>query len=402
MPPLGEPSADALPGHGLTCFVIGPIGNRLAKIGSEQRAIYEDALAVMEEIILPACSSLGLEPVRADGLSRAGELTDQIFRRLRDDDIVIADLTGANANVMYELGLRHTRNKLTLQVGEDGKLPFDVNVIRTVMFTRSPHGFITARNELRQLLEAGIAGEWDPVSATRVWKALEDEPSPSDDDEPESDDGGSPLPDEPPPDDSDPGLVDRVAAAEEAQDRLLTAVNGIAAQLELLATIAEEQTKKMEASDARGLGMRGRLSVAIQFAAELDQIANNLALHVQDYVDAMGTTSAGWVAIVDHVQDDPDQLGSPEFQELGQTIRAGAADARGAVSGMSELVESMKGTAKYTKVLRPPTNRIADLLRDFSNATAAYDEVDRRLQGLGIGLPPPDDVEGPRSPVENG
>ena len=67
--------------------------------------------------------------MRADGLLRAGEITEQVFRRLRDDDVVIADLTGANPNVMYELGLRHTREKVTLQVGEYGRLPFDVNVI---------------------------------------------------------------------------------------------------------------------------------------------------------------------------------------------------------------------------------------------------------------------------------
>src|SRR5205823_1415194 len=80
-----------------------------------------------------------------------------------------ADLTGANANVMYELGLRHTRDKLTVQLGEFGRLPFDVNVIRTIQFSRSPVGLINARDELIAVLEAGLAGDYDPVSATRVW-----------------------------------------------------------------------------------------------------------------------------------------------------------------------------------------------------------------------------------------
>jgi hypothetical protein len=87
-----------------TCFVIGPIGSELAGIGTDERDTYEQALRVMSAVIEPACEQVGLEPVRADGLAKAGEITDQIFRRLRDDDVVIADLTGANANVMYELG----------------------------------------------------------------------------------------------------------------------------------------------------------------------------------------------------------------------------------------------------------------------------------------------------------
>ena len=41
---------------------------------------------------------------------------------------MIADLTQANPNVMYELGLRHTQKKLTIQIGEAGRLPFDVTV----------------------------------------------------------------------------------------------------------------------------------------------------------------------------------------------------------------------------------------------------------------------------------
>src|SRR5579871_6611628 len=119
--PLGDSilgtSADT-PSQSLTCFVIGPIGNRHAEPGSEARITYEEALETFAEIIEPACKRFGLDPVRVDGLARAGDLTDQIFKRLRDDDVVIADLTGANANAMYELGLRHTRAKLTLQVGE--------------------------------------------------------------------------------------------------------------------------------------------------------------------------------------------------------------------------------------------------------------------------------------------
>jgi hypothetical protein len=60
----------------LRCFVIGPIGSRLAEAGSPARVSYEEALQVLEEVVLPACTKVGLEAVRADGLSRAGEITE--------------------------------------------------------------------------------------------------------------------------------------------------------------------------------------------------------------------------------------------------------------------------------------------------------------------------------------
>jgi hypothetical protein len=149
----------------LRCFIIGPIGNRFAAPRTPEREQYEEAIQVLEEVIEPACTAVGLVPIRADGLTQAGEITEQIFRRLRDDDVVIADLTNANPNVMYELGLRHTRNALTVQIGEYGRLPFDINIIRTVQFSRSRHGLVTARDELIAMLESGLTGQYDPVTA---------------------------------------------------------------------------------------------------------------------------------------------------------------------------------------------------------------------------------------------
>jgi hypothetical protein len=101
-------SGDADEAKDLTCFVISPIGDRDADASSPERRIYEDALQVLEEVIQPACAGFGIPVVRADRISRPGEITEQIYRHLRDAHLVIADLTGANPNVMYELGLRHT------------------------------------------------------------------------------------------------------------------------------------------------------------------------------------------------------------------------------------------------------------------------------------------------------
>jgi hypothetical protein len=70
-------------------------------------------------------------------MSRQGEIPEQVVRELRDADVVIADPTDADPNVMHELGLRHTTDKLTIQIGERGRLPFDVSTIRTIQFVRT-------------------------------------------------------------------------------------------------------------------------------------------------------------------------------------------------------------------------------------------------------------------------
>ena len=77
--------------------------------------------------------------------------------------MVIADLSGGNPNVMYELGLRHTKAALTVQIGEVGLLPFDVRAIRTIEFRRSEGGLVEAREALMQQLREGLRGNFDQL-----------------------------------------------------------------------------------------------------------------------------------------------------------------------------------------------------------------------------------------------
>lgn len=100
------------PEHNIeNCFVVGPIGDKLAPPYSEGRHQYEQAIQIWDYVIEPAFQALNIQPVRADKIDESGEITEQVCQRLRDDDLVIADVTDGNPNVMYELGLRHTKNK---------------------------------------------------------------------------------------------------------------------------------------------------------------------------------------------------------------------------------------------------------------------------------------------------
>jgi len=378
----------------LTCFVIGPIGNRHASHGSPERDTYEESLRVMEEVISPACARLGLTPVRSDSLGRAGEINEQIFRRLRDDDVVIADLTGANANVMYELGLRHTREKLTVQIGEFGRLPFDINMIRTIQFSRSPVGLINARDELIQVIEAGLAGEYDAVTATRVWAVAGPEASVTETDQdvgedaPDADAQGLDAQD-------DRGFLDIMAEAEEKQEALSPALEAVAACVVELGELAEASTAEIARSDAAGRGMRGRLQVATRYASGLDEIADRLDSAVDDYSSVLSSVSGGALILIERMEDDPEAL--DEGQDFGMITRRMAAATRAAMSHLADMVQQMNENARISRVLREPSRRLTVALDRFAGTTSIVDEWDRRLQSLGVAVPPadwePDDGE---------
>jgi len=111
-----------------TCFVIAPIG----EIESEMRKRSDQ---VMKHIIKPVVDRYGYKSVRADEVSEPGVITAQIIQHLIDDDLVIADLTGKNANVFYELAVRHTLKKPVLLLIQTGEvIPFDVAQLRNISF----------------------------------------------------------------------------------------------------------------------------------------------------------------------------------------------------------------------------------------------------------------------------
>ncbi|MCJ7507288.1 MAG: hypothetical protein MUO85_00985 [candidate division Zixibacteria bacterium] len=104
-----------------TCFVMMPFG--------EWYDVY------YKEIYIPAIKEAGFEPVRADELFSSGSVVEQIWEQIDKAKVLLADLTGKNANVFYELGLAHADRKpvvFTSGVLED--VPFDLRHLRVIIY----------------------------------------------------------------------------------------------------------------------------------------------------------------------------------------------------------------------------------------------------------------------------
>ncbi|MBN1342884.1 MAG: hypothetical protein JXQ73_09410 [Phycisphaerae bacterium] len=112
------------------CFVIMPYGGDDA----EKRRHYT---GVYQSIIVPAAIAAGLEPKRSDITGEPGNITHDIIRDLSESDTVIADLTGANANVFFELGIRHAfRKSGTVHIVDASHdIPFDVRQYRAIEYS---------------------------------------------------------------------------------------------------------------------------------------------------------------------------------------------------------------------------------------------------------------------------
>lgn len=94
-----------------TCFVLMP---------------FDDRFTIVYETIVKALKGL-MVCTRADDLPIGKPILEHILTGIRSSELIIADLTGRNANVFYELGLAHSQTKNALLLTQDiNDVPFDL------------------------------------------------------------------------------------------------------------------------------------------------------------------------------------------------------------------------------------------------------------------------------------
>jgi hypothetical protein len=373
---LGSPSMNSpTVSPSMKAFVIGPIGDRHAEDGSSSRVAYEEGVQVFEEVIAPACTAFGLEAVRADMISRSGEIPEQIFRQLRDCPVVIADLTGANPNVMYELGLRHTTGRVTIQIGEKGRLPFDVAAIRTIVFKRTEAGLVQARKDLSKALAANLDTGGDPVTATRVWfeapslEARESKPpSPT---TAGADEGGG---------DDVPGFLELLAEMEIGAQSLVQTISAAASIIEDINGVYAEATASVRQAEARGGGASAKLAIAELTATKLNEQASRLEVVSGEFARTVDRIEPGIQYIFGRLAAEPEQLAQlPDFpQQVGKLCDA----ARSSIDASNAMRANVIEIGKASRSLKRAGERLAPSFKRFADTSTRVADWTKLLDML--------------------
>lgn len=114
------------PAHQLTCFVVTGFGNKTDY--ATGRVLNLDK--TFELLVQPACDAVEVNAFRAIDANLAGSIDAIMYHWIYAADIVIADLSTLNANVFYELGVRHALKPNTTIIIAEAELikriPFDL------------------------------------------------------------------------------------------------------------------------------------------------------------------------------------------------------------------------------------------------------------------------------------
>lgn len=129
----------------LSCYVSIPFG---IKTDTDGRTLDFDFL--YNTVIRPAVQELGMECRRLDEFSPGTIWHKKLFTALISSDLMIADITTHNANVLYEIGVRHAMKRgRTMVISAGGRLPWNISYLQALQYEPDSSGRLTGEPALR-------------------------------------------------------------------------------------------------------------------------------------------------------------------------------------------------------------------------------------------------------------
>jgi hypothetical protein len=146
----------------------------IMQIGATDSPERKRADEIYEYIVAPAIKAVGLEPYRADRDFTPGPITRKFLSELLNARLIVADLTGHNPNVYYELGIAHSFARPLISIADSSSsLPFDTKDERIIELGEYPSSGLTyaqgerAKVSLQESLNIVLADNYVPPSPLR-------------------------------------------------------------------------------------------------------------------------------------------------------------------------------------------------------------------------------------------
>jgi hypothetical protein len=125
--------------------------------------------------IHPAASDAGFDCYRADDAYSPSAIISDIIKSIFEADVIVADLTLANPNVYYELGIAHTVGNKTVMIYEQStdKLPFDLKTYRVIGYRKDESGINKLKNDIEKVLRSYRSWGSHPTNPVQDFRPIE-------------------------------------------------------------------------------------------------------------------------------------------------------------------------------------------------------------------------------------
>jgi len=289
-----------------------------------------DYTPIYEELIKKPLEAAGFEVNRADSVLTQQNILRDVIAGIATADLIVADLTDLNPNVMYELGIAHGLRIPTVLIAQSIEvLPFDLRSYRVVKYSDR---FVDAPNLVAALTEVGkrrmdegpdsfgspvldflgSAPDTTPLRIPESRRGAGETPKGDSDDEAEgeSDDDSAPR-----------GFLDFVIAVEDETTRLTELLNEVTAEIEQLGEKTQLRSAELEAANNApgGVGAREAQRLVLHSANDMRGFADAVDALLPEFTDLVDQLGEDLSSFVAHLQIE-DASGEERARELRETF----------------------------------------------------------------------------------
>jgi hypothetical protein len=291
--------------------------------------------------IAGAVTEAGYDVVRADDIRNQQNILKDVLAGLTDSALVVADLTGSNPNVYYELGLAHALGKRVILLTQHiDELPFDLRSYRVIPYSTHFAEIAKARAQLLMVAKDALDDRvvfgspvTDFLSATPTRKpalvaTLSDSiPEPS-------------L--------AEAGILDHLVDLEEGFARLGEILQASSAEMTSVSEATTDTAARLTALMQSNSPARTRRAVVINLATRLLNYAKGLASHNEEYATTLAKTRSSLESLIRAQRPTTEQERSQLRAFLTQLDKA-EEGARGQRISLGQLIEIIRSTPRIER-----------------------------------------------------
>lgn len=117
-----------------------------------------------KNILIPAIRDAGYDPIRADEIYGTRPIIDDIFRGIKEAEVLVADVSDKNPNVNYELGIAHTLKRPVIIISQRVEdVPFDYRHLRAIIYdTRQDDWARDLKSKITRTLQE-VSANYSPL-----------------------------------------------------------------------------------------------------------------------------------------------------------------------------------------------------------------------------------------------
>lgn len=342
--------------------------------------------SIYTDLIAHALESVGYDVAKADSFADQRNILKDIIRGISRANLVVADVTSLNPNVMYELGIAHALSKPTIMLTQNmDEIPFDLRSYRIIVYSTRFNEVTHLQEKLQKIAkkhEDGLVTFENPVSdfAMKIIEAQPTAKSPQQSNQsPEARVGL---------DEEEPGILDFLVEADRAMQEITQQFSAITEVTNIVSQKITARAGELELLQKRGTpGSTTRLhTTAREISSDLTEYAQQMERRLSNFHrswEGLEKNTMGVLSVL-AINTPEDRKALSDLKKQTEDFQDTIAQVISGTRTGKKSIESMRGISKdlnraVKRTARSLDNLIDELITGESYLARIVNLIDERL-----------------------